>query len=207
MLVNDPPKISHQELLALALEARGSVKRIYLHWTAGRYNQFFDDYHLNVDGDGQVYRTCGSLSERKSHTWRRNGGAVGVTLCCALGASYCGARPAFGSAPPTPAQLRSLGWIIAILCAALDLPISYAAVTTHGEIAIADGYGPGSGDPDLRWDLLWIPDADNPGGLHQGGHFLRSLARQYSQRLRPVQPAANGTEAAAPLQTPLLVEP
>ena len=52
MLVSNPPKITHQELLALALEAKGSVKHLYLHWTAGRYGQFFDDYHLNVDKDG-----------------------------------------------------------------------------------------------------------------------------------------------------------
>ena len=68
MLVSNPPKITHQELLALALDAKGSIKHIYLHWTAGRYGQFFDDYHLNVDADGQVYRTCGSLAERKAHT-------------------------------------------------------------------------------------------------------------------------------------------
>lgn len=212
MLVSNPPKITHQELLALALEAKGSVKHLYLHWTAGRYGQFFDDYHLNVDKDGQVYRTCGALTERKAHTWKRNSGAVGVTLCCGLDAA-CGSRLYFGAAPPTQAQLRSMAWIIAIICTALELPIQYATVATHGEIAVADGYGPGSGDPDLRWDLLWVPDAADPKVFHQGGHFLRKLARQFSQRLRPHPPAelsstqaAGAAGAAAPLQVPLLVE-
>ena len=209
MLVSNPPRITHQELLALALEAKGSVKHLYLHWTAGRYGQFFDDYHLNVDKDGQVYRTCDSLTERKAHTWKRNTGAIGVTLCCGLDAA-CGSRLYFGSAPPTQAQLRSLAWIIAIVCTALELPIQYATVATHGEIAVAEGYGPGSDDPDLRWDLLWVPDAADPKVFRQGGHFLRTLARQFSQRLRPHPPAelsSTAAGAAAPLQVPLLVEP
>ena len=101
-----------------------------------------------------------------------------------------------------------MAWVIAIICTALELPIAYAGVATHGEIAIVDGYGPGSGDPDLRWDLLWLPDAETGGGLHQGGNFLRTLAKQFSQRLQPLPPAARATTGApAPLQTPLLVEP
>lgn len=208
MLVSNPPKITHQELLALALDAKGSIKHIYLHWTAGRYGQFFDDYHLNVDADGQVYRTCGSLTERKAHTWKRNTGAISVTLCCALGATY-GQKPNFGVMPPTQTQLRSLAWVIAILCAALGLPIAYATVATHGEIAIADGYGPGSGDPDLRWDLLWLPDVETSGGLHQGGNFLRTLARQFSQRLQQHTPSAQSSKSptsGSVLQIPLLTE-
>lgn len=85
MLVVNPPEISLPELEALARRARGQVQRLYLHWTAGRYGQCFDDYHLNIGG-GEIFQTCGSLTERKSHTWRRNTGAVGIALYCAYGA-------------------------------------------------------------------------------------------------------------------------
>ena len=29
--------------------------KIYLHWTAGRYGQFFADYHVQIDADGGIY--------------------------------------------------------------------------------------------------------------------------------------------------------
>ena len=68
MQVTNPPSITSQDLLALAQAAHGKINRLYLHWTAGRYHQFFDDDHLNVDEDGQVYRTCHSLAEREART-------------------------------------------------------------------------------------------------------------------------------------------
>ena len=54
MQVTNPTQITLGKLLSEAMANRGKIKHIYLHWTAGRYNQFFDDYHLNIDGDGKV---------------------------------------------------------------------------------------------------------------------------------------------------------
>lgn len=207
MQVTNPPNITSQELLALAQEAQGSIHHLYLHWTAGRYHQFFDDYHLNVDEDGQVFRTCDSLTERKAHTYKRNTGAVGIALCCAADATWNATLPNFGTTPPTAKQLHSLAWIVAIICTALNLPINSDTVMTHGEAAYRDGYGPGSGDPETRWDLFWV--LDERGEFRQGGVFLRELARQYSTRLVPNQRknAAQTTPAeGAPLQVPLFLE-
>ena len=92
MQVFNPNQISLAQLLKEAQANRGKIKHIYLHWTAGRYDQFFDDYHLNIDGDGKVYRTCASLDEKKAHTYQRNSGSIGITLCCALDASWQGGR-------------------------------------------------------------------------------------------------------------------
>ena len=47
--------ISLNELNDYCSRAVGSINKIYLHWTAGRYNQQFDDYHINIDGDGNIY--------------------------------------------------------------------------------------------------------------------------------------------------------
>ena len=86
MQVTNPTQITLGKLLSEAMANRGKIKHIYLHWTAGRYDQFFDDYHLNIDGDGKVYRTCASLDERKAHTYQRNSGAI------AASASPCAVR-------------------------------------------------------------------------------------------------------------------
>ena len=56
MLIANPKQIGHDDLIALAKNADGQVKRIFLHWTAGNYDQCFDDYHINIDGDGHVYQ-------------------------------------------------------------------------------------------------------------------------------------------------------
>ena len=55
MLVENPVVITEKELMKLARQARGRITTIYLHWTAGRYGQVYDDYHLNIDQDGTVY--------------------------------------------------------------------------------------------------------------------------------------------------------
>ena len=36
--------------------------KIYLHWTAGRYGQFFNDYHISIDQDGSIYASTDDLS-------------------------------------------------------------------------------------------------------------------------------------------------
>ena len=121
MQVTNPTQISLGKLLSEAMANRGKIKHIYLHWTAGRYDQFFDDYHLNIDGDGKVYHTCASLDERKAHTYQRNSGSIGITLCCALDASWQGEKPDLGSYPPTTLQLVALAKVVAVLCAGLGL--------------------------------------------------------------------------------------
>lgn len=206
MQINNPPGITSQELLMLAQNTAGSIHHLYLHWTAGRYHQFFDDYHLNIDADGQVYKTCSTLNQLKPHTYKRNSGAVGIALCCALDAGWSGAKPNFGTMPPTAKQLRSLAWVIAILCVGLGLAISSETVMTHGEAAYRDGYGPGSSDPDTRWDLFWLPDEQ--GSLRQGGVYLRELAQRYRARLAPAERsgAASAPQDAPALQVPLFWE-
>ena len=207
MQVTNPPSITSQELLLLAQQAQGQIHHLYLHWTAGRYHQYFDDYHLNVDEDGQVYRTCDSLTQRKAHTYKRNSGSVGIALCCALDASWNATLPSCGTTPPTTKQLQSMAWIGAIICSALGLPINSDTVMTHGEAAYRDGYGPGSGDPETRWDLFWV--RDEQGQFHQGGVFLRELARQFSTRLVPTKRSSapqNAPTQEAPLQVPLFME-
>ena len=85
----------------LAKQAKGEIQHLYLHWTAGRYQQFFDDYHLSIDGEGQLHQTCNRFTDLKAHTYQRNSGAIGIALCCALDASWNGERPDLGTYPPS----------------------------------------------------------------------------------------------------------
>lgn len=83
MLAEQPQIISLTQLAAVAGCSRDHITQLYLHWTAGRYGQIYDDYHINIDADGTVYRTSSSLSQYKSHTWRAATAAVSPSPCAA----------------------------------------------------------------------------------------------------------------------------
>ena len=86
MIVENPVVILEDKIRTMAIEARGEIKTIYLHWTAGCYGHVYDDYHLCIDRDGTVYVNCKSFTELKAHTWRRNTDAIGIALCCGVDA-------------------------------------------------------------------------------------------------------------------------
>ena len=79
--------LNPQMLAGLARNAKGQISCIFLHWSAGYYNQSFKDYHLCIDGDGKVYSMCLNLTDKKAHTWHRNTGSVGIAMNCCWNAS------------------------------------------------------------------------------------------------------------------------
>ena len=184
MLVENPVTITHQELHMLGLKAKGKIKHLYLHWTAGYYGQVYDNYHINIDKDGEVYITCRELYQEKSHTFMRNTDGIGIALCCGVGARFAGNSPKgidFGENSPTMMQIEKMAQVTAILADALDLPIKFAAVATHAEVAIVDGYGPLSDDEQKRWDLWFLPNFGNDTNLRLGGVTLREKAQWYKE--------------------------
>ena len=185
MKVAHRPMLSLRQLVDLARPAKGKIPHIYLHWTAGRYEQFFDDYHLNIDGRGNLYQTCAELTELKAHTYQRNRGAIGIALCCGLDATWNGETPDFGSYPPTWEQLETLCRVVALLSLVLELEIEPTRVMSHCEAACRDGYGPGSGDPETRWDLAYVPNfCFKQVGDYRGGAFVRYHAENYRRLLK-----------------------
>jgi len=202
MIVQNPVVIDEDTLKRMARAVRGGIHHIYLHWTAGHYGQVYDDYHLCIDRDGQIYVTCDNLMEFKAHTWKRNTGAIGISLCCgAFGHCWTPTRREawevdsayeiphtpqpdaalldFGPEPPTNEQVNAMAKAVAILCDVLCLPIDEETVMTHCEAAFQDGYGPGCGDPDMHWDLWFLPEAALHGELFPGGELLRGKAIFY----------------------------
>ena len=156
------------KLAAMAAESKGQITKMYLHWSAMPYEMAFDDYHINIGRFGEIRFTCQALTERKGHIWRRNSGAVGISMDCMLNGAYQDEKTNWGPCPPTNAQLRTMAKVVAVLARGLELEISKESVMTHAEAAILDDYGIGSGDPETRWDLLFLIDPvsyeERPGG-------------------------------------------
>lgn len=160
---------SKEALWAVARSVNREAK-IYLHWTAGHYAQFYDEYHINIDADGSIYITTDDLAEIKAHTWRRNSGAVGISMACCAGATSHG----LGDEPPTDKQIECLSQVVAVLCTCVDIPLDGAHVMTHAEAANLDDYGPDTTWE--RWDLWILKDGDEPGS---GGNIIRGKAAFY----------------------------
>ena len=164
----------------------GRLPKIYLHWSAGNYSQFWDDYHIQIDFDGKVYVPNDvEMSDVLAGTWQRNSGSIGISLLCAVGAN----TENLGQQPPTAKQIEMCAQVIATVADALDLSIWKTYVLTHGEAADNEDaiyphepYGPKNGCE--RWDLEFLGTEESPKYApydedHRGGSVLRGKANWY----------------------------
>ena len=166
-------------------KSRGRNPKVYLRWSAGRYDSVFDDYHINITGAGKIFVTTNNLSEIKSHTWRRNTGSIGISLCCAYNAT----TNDLGEYAPTDIQIETIAKVIDVVATGLWLTINKEHVLTHGEAAdnedgiwCHDPYGPKNGCE--RWDLEFLETSESPkydpwDEEHRGGSILRGKALWY----------------------------
>lgn len=166
--------------------AYGREPKIYLHWTAGHYGQYYlNDYHIAIDADGSIY-VDHNLDEVLAHTYHRNSGAVGITLACCVGAT----SDDLGSEPPTNAQIEAMAQVIVAVADGLWLTIDKNHVLTHGEAADNedgiyphDPYGPKADCQ--RWDLEYLGTNESPSfnpyatDGSRGGDVLRGKANWY----------------------------
>ena len=189
-------EVSIDELRQLAEAARediwatargyGREPKIYLHWSAGHYFQKFSDYHVNIIGDGKIYVSTDNFADVLAHTYRRNSGAVGISLCCCAGAT----TNDLGDEPPTSQQIESIALAICAVADGLWLTIDKAHVMTHGEAADnEDGLEPheayGPRTTCERWDLEFLGTDESPAfdpwatDGSRGGDVLRGKANWY----------------------------
>ena len=188
--------VNIDELRQMAADARESIwsqaraygrePKIYLHWTAGHYGQLYlDDYHIAIDKDGTIY-TDAPLDDVLAHTWRRNSGAVGITLACCAGAT----SEDLGPEPPTAKQIEVMAQAIVAVADGLWLTIDRDHVLTHGEAADnIDGIYPHEEYGPLttveRWDLQYLGTDESPYYIKDyddertGGNVLRGKANWY----------------------------
>lgn len=179
--------IAQQSYYGLWTAARnlGRDVKLYCHWTGGYYDQLFNDYHVLITGDGRVFVSTEYLAEIKNATYMRNTGSVAIALCCAYNAKD---ENNLGYYPPTEAQMNALAQVICVIADALDLTIDADRVLTHAEAAnnidglnTHEDYGPYSGDPQTKWDLLVVEEGAKP---WTGGNVIRGNANWYrGQRL------------------------
>ena len=175
--------------LAYAAARCARETKLYLHWTAGHYGQFFEDYHVQIDADGGIYVIGdGVLDDVLAATYRRNSGSVSISILGCVGAT----ADDLGQESPTPLQIDGMAQAIAALCNGLWLTIDKQRVLTHGEAADnEDGvyahepYGPKNGCE--RWDLEYLGTEESPcynpwaGDGTRGGDVLRGKANWYRQ--------------------------
>lgn len=161
--------------------------KLYLHWTAGHYGQFFADYHVQIDADGAIYVIgAGALDEVLAATYLRNSGSVSIALLTACGAT----TDDLGAEPPTAAQIESMAMAVTALADGLWLTIDKARILTHGEAADNEDdvrahahYGPRTTCE--RWDLEYLGMAESPvfnpwaTNGSRGGDVLRGKAQYY----------------------------
>ena len=176
-------------------KAHGYEPKTYLHWSAGKYNTPFADYHINILGDGKIVISTTDFSEVKNHTWRRNSGSIGIALACAYGASSAN----LGGYPPTAKQIEVMAQVINAVATGWWLTIDKAHVLTHGEAANNEDGGIGThepyawwndsyGDGDTRGDLEYLGTDESPRynpwtkDGSRGGDILRGKANWYRQQ-------------------------
>lgn len=180
-----------REALWEAAESLGRDVKIYLHWSAGHYTTCFDDYHVNITGDGEIYVSTEDFSEVLAHTWKRNTGAVGISLACCYKATSRG----LGPEPPTAKQIEVMAQVTAAIADALWLTIDKKHVLTHGEAAdnedgkwMHEEYGPKSTCE--RWDLEFLETSESPHfnpyaeDGSRGGDILRGKANWYRNQAK-----------------------
>ena len=181
-------KDSYDSLYSAANSVGRGIK-IYLHWSAGHYGQFFEDYHINIDKDGSIYSSTDDLSEVLAHTYHRNTGAVGVSMACCAGAT----SNDLGDESPTTAQIDAMAKVVMVLCDEFGLEINKDNVMTHGEAAdnidgieASEPYGCQSTCE--RWDLQFLATEESPAYTTDyddpstGGNVVRGKAIWWSQQ-------------------------
>ena len=175
--------------LAYAAARCARETKLYLHWTAGHYGQFFADYHVQIDADGAIYVIGdGALDVLRAATYLRNSGSVSIALLGCVDAT----TDDLGGEPPTAAQIEAMAMAAAALADGLWLTIDKERVLTHGEAADnEDGvrvhapYGPRTTCE--RWDLEYLGTAESPAFTPwaedgtRGGDALRGKAEWYRQ--------------------------
>ena len=183
--IRDIANASRDDLYAAAKSVGLDCPKVIMHWTAGWGDSLFDDYHVSVTTDGEIYVSEDSFAEVLEHTWHLNTGTVGVAMCCCVGAT----TEDLGEEPPTDAQIEVFSQVIAAICDGLWLTINDKNVLTHGEAADStelydevDLYGPRHTCE--RWDLEYLGTPESPVFApysygRRGGDVLRGKANWY----------------------------
>ncbi len=144
------------------------MRSISLHWTGHGYAQVFPAYHYCLAGrDDVVVHHTHDLRENMrdvrlepplpyaAHTAGRNSWSIGLSVAAMQDATPFD----FGPYPIGETQLDALCAVAAKLAAFYGIAV--AAIRTHAEAALDDGYF-GAGPGHQRWDIARLKPSPEP---------------------------------------------
>ena len=168
------------------------MKRIIIHWTAGRLQPNATDYkhyHFLINGDGVVLNgkfpvganeVCKTDAKNNAlyaaHCGGGNTGSIGVALC----GMYTAGNINYKQSPDllTKVQVERCFKLIAELSKTYKIPITPDTVMTHYEFGLKHPKTSSAGKIDIVW-LAPYPEL-KPGEI---GNFFRNKAKWYLSKM------------------------
>lgn len=151
------------------------LNKITLHWTVGRYNQAFDDYHYCITYDEKTKKSNIKIGKYKpednentsdgkyaAHCYLANTGNIGIGICAMYG--YKSTKDV-GNYPITREQLELSFELCAELCIKYNIDIS--EVKTHYER-----------DKKRKIDIIYMPPFPDV-KKDEVGDFIRNKVKWY----------------------------
>lgn len=168
------------------------MKRIIIHWTAGRLQPNATDYqhyHFLINGDGVVIKGKFPVSANEkcktdaknnalyaAHCGGGNTGSIGIAMC----GMYTAPRCDFRNSPDklTKVQVERCFKLIAELSKEYNIPIEQNTVMTHYEFGLKHPSTSSAGKIDIVW-LAPYPELN----ASQIGDFIRNKAKWYLAKI------------------------
>ena len=162
------------------------MKRIILHWTAGKYKPNrcdLEHYHFLIDGNGIVHNGKFPVSANENckdglyaqHTGGGNTDSIGIAMCAMLGYKN---STQIGNYPITAVQFERTMQLCAQLLQKYNLPLSSKTMMTHFEFGFKNPKTSSFG----KIDVTFIPSYPHIRG-NEVGEFIRSKVRWYMENL------------------------
>lgn len=168
------------------------MKKIILHWTAGKYSPSYPEkyhYHYLIDGKGEIikglfppeFNFCDISKKPKNynytmHTGGGNSYAIGVAFCGMLG--YHPFYPASTDYPLTKVQLEAGFEFIAKLAQKYSIPIEKSTVFTHYEFGLKHPNTTSRGKIDINFLPPYSSISSN-----LVGDFIRNKIAYYFEKI------------------------
>ena len=179
-----PTKITHSMLLDMAKRAKCDHERtIFLHYTWGAYGDIYDEFHLCIDKNGDIYRPLLNLDDR-INDWGFLSDSMHIALCCGKNLRYSNSgyqydklRRVLCGDYPTELQIAQMAIVVAIISRVLGQEICYRNVKTLYEHQFANIYR--THNEEISRDLMWLPHQEHSKDLDCGGVTIRTRALEY----------------------------
>ena len=183
-MIIKPTKITHSMLLDMAKRAKCDHERtIFLHYTWGAYGDIYDEFHLCIDKNGDIYRPLLNLDDRIDD-WGFLSDSMHIALCCGKNLRYSNSgyqydklRRVLCGDYPTELQIAHMAIVVAIISRVLGQEICYRNVKTLYEHQFANIYR--THNEEISRDLMWLPHQEHSKDLDCGGVTIRSRALEY----------------------------